>query len=136
LLANYQKNSQTLLYKIYGDNCENASLTIEGEQDDNETILFPKDKNMEVFIRDRYGDIIEKRYEKEIIDKKEQRVCLKYTLFPNGSGSSYIVHYREKYYVFHPYFEETKVFDDKEEAVKNFLHNELYPKGADDYKNE
>ncbi len=91
---------------------------------------------MEVLINDKYGDIIKKRYEKEIIDKKEQRVCLKYTLLPNGSGSSYIVYYQKKYYVFHPYFEDTQVFNDKEEAVNNFLHNELYPKGSDDYKYE
>ena len=135
-LSKYQKSHQYLKYTIYGDECQNASLLIEGKQQSDIKILFKKDKNMEVLTNDRYGDIIKKEYEKKMMDKKEQRVCLEYELYPNGSGSSYIVKYQEKYYVFHPFFEKTKIFDDQEEAVENLLHNKLYPKSADDYKRE
>ena len=109
---------------------------INGSRDSNVTLKLDKDANLKVFKVDRYGDLIEKKYKKEIIDKKEERICLKYYLYPNQSSSSFIAFYKNRYYVFHPYFEEIKVFDEKEDALRNFLHNELYPKGADDYKRE
>ncbi len=135
-LLKYQKNSQKLQYTIYGKECENSRLIINGSQDSNQSLILDRDKDMEVFKTDRYGELRKIEYPNEIIDKKEQKVCLKYTLYPNSSGSSYIVFYKNRYYVFHPYFEKTKIFDEKEEALKNFLHNELYPKGSDDYQKE
>jgi len=136
VLSAYQKNHQYLKYTVYGDKCQNASLYIEGKRQSDIKVLFEKDKDMEVLTNDRYGDIVKKEYEKRVIDKKEQRVCLEYHLQPNGSGSSYIVRYKKRYYVFHPFFEKTGIFDDQEEAAENLLHSKLYPKSIDDYKKE
>ena len=59
-------------------------------------------------------------------------VCLKFDINKNQSSSSYIIKQNDKYFVFHPYFQETKVFDNEDEAINNFVNK----KEKDEYKNE
>ena len=59
-------------------------------------------------------------------------VCLKFEINDNKSSSSYIIKQNEKYYVFHPYFQKTKVFDSEDEAISDFINK----KEKDEFKNE
>lgn len=59
-------------------------------------------------------------------------VCLKFNINQNKSSSSYIIKQNEKYFVFHPYFQKTKVFTQEDEAISNFINK----KEKDEYQNE
>ena len=59
-------------------------------------------------------------------------VCLKFEINNNKSSSSFIIKQNQKYYVFHPYFQETKVFNSEDEAISNFINK----KEKDEFKNE
>ena len=56
-------------------------------------------------------------------------VCLKFEIFNNRSSSSFIIKKDKNYYVFHPYFRQTKVFDNIEDAtddLTNKKEKEIY----------
>ena len=59
-------------------------------------------------------------------------VCLNYKIYPNKSSSSYIIKKENKYIVFHPYFQNTSVFNNEDEAINNFINK----KEKDEYENQ
>ncbi len=63
------------------------------------------------------------------IDDKLYPVCFSYTIFKNGSNSSYILQTEdETYAVVYPYFQDINITEDEEEAKKLYLHED--EKGA------
>jgi hypothetical protein len=59
-----------------------------------------------------------------MIDNKLHKVCFKYTIFPNGSNSSYILKKDKRFYIFYPYFQDVNITDNLSEAVDLLQHTE------------
>ncbi len=57
-----------------------------------------------------------------MINNRLHKVCFAYTLFPNGSNSSYIVKKDKMFYVFYPYFQDVNKSESLSEAKAMLTH--------------
>ena len=115
----YDKCSKILLYS----NNQNANC-----KNDIDLNLF---KNIKVYsLKD---EVLEKKEFPPIKIKDEiYNVCFKYEIFPNKSSSSFIAKQNDTYFVFHPYFQKIKSFDNEDDAINDFINK----KEKDEFKNE
>jgi len=113
-----EKNQNLLI--IY-DKCSKSNLDIDLN-------LF---KDIKVY--SLKGEVLEKKEFAPIkIKDKIYNVCFKYEIFPNKSSSSFIAKKDEKYFVFHPYFQKIKKFDNENDAINDFINKEE----KDEFKDE
>ena len=84
--------------------CKSCSLLIDGKPADGVAVpLFGS--TPKVYEKDRFGQLRQKEflpYRKT--DGTLSNVCFAYSLYKNGSSSSYVVNYQERYYAFDAYF--------------------------------
>ena len=118
-LVVYDKCSKILLYNnSLNEKCKN----------DIDMNLF---KDIKVY--SLKGEVLEKKEFAPIkIKDKIYDVCFKYEIFPNKSSSSFIAKKDEKYFVFHPYFQKIKKFDNEDDAINDFINKEE----KDEFKDE
>ena len=91
------------------DRCHEATLLINDEvQDEIETdINADIFKDIKVYKNDIHNGVRDILFAPVLIENRLHKVCFRFTLFPNGSSSSYVVKSGKKYYAYFPYFEET-----------------------------
>ncbi len=109
------------------DRCRESTLLINDQlQDDVETnINAEMFKDIKVFKNDRHNGERELIFSPLLIDKRLHKVCFRFTLFPNGSNSSYVIKSGKKYYAYFPYFEETYVTTALDDALEVFQKKEF-----------
>jgi prepilin-type N-terminal cleavage/methylation domain-containing protein len=128
LLPHWKKGHKVEFY-VY-DKCSKSIVYINGEPKENikpdiQNSLFDKIK---VYKKDRYGDKTELEFTPVKLENKIYKSCFKYTIFPNGSSSSYIIYSNKKYYILYPYFKDTQIstsIDDAFELYQQKQHTKI-----------
>jgi len=124
-LSQIHHEGQRIDLVVYGK-CKKTAYFINNELqekmkvDISDTIF----QDLKVYKSDPFGHEREISFTPVIINDRLEPVCFKYTIYPNGSGSNYIVFKKseEKYYIFPPYFEDVNSTDSLEEALALFTH--------------
>lgn len=124
LLPHWHKG--TKLDLIIYDKCSESILLknnepIEEVEVDLNLNIFQKIK---VYKLDAYGGKREVSFSPIPIDKKLHKVCFQYTIFPNGSSSSYMVKSGKSFYTFFPYFQPTYITTTLDDAMDEYLKTE------------
>ena len=124
LLPLYKRGKRIDLY-IYND-CKKASLFINGEVQEayKPKINIGEYENIKILKLDNMGELQEVEFPPIIIDEKLQKVCFNFTIFKNGSSSSYILKKDKKYYIYYPYFGDVNISTDQDEAIELFTHKD------------
>ncbi len=122
LLPHWSKGKR-LDFFLY-DKCQKSAIFINGVYHDElevdiDNALFDKVK---IYKPDNRGEGQEEEFTPIMIDKKLQKVCFRYTLFPNGANSSFILKKDKLYMVFYPYFQETNSSEDLGDAIDMLQH--------------
>ncbi len=117
LLPLWKRGMQLDFYLI--DSCKESVIFINHTykpklQGDIKDAEFDKIK---VYKADETGDSKKIEFTPIMIDKHLHTVCFKYTLFPNGSNSSYIINKNKIYYIMYPYFQDVNSTDTLQEAI-------------------
>ena len=103
---------------VYNKCSQSAIFINNSHQEDIESSLKPElFKDIIIHKIDSTNDTTKLKLAPIIFDKKLYEVCFKFTLFPNGSSSSYIVEQNKRFYVFYPYFQDPQIFTSLEDAI-------------------
>ncbi len=104
---------------IVYNRCSQSAILINNElQEDIKSDLKSKlFKDIIIYKIDSTNETTKANLAPIIFNKKLYDVCFKFTIFPNGSNSSYIVKQNKKFYIFYPYFQDPKIFNSLEEAI-------------------
>ena len=119
------------------DKCKKSALFIneiyqEEIEPDVDNTLFDK---IEIYKPDYRGESQREEFTPIMIEDKLHKVCFKYTLFPNGSNSSFILKNNKFYYIFYPYFQNVNSSRDLNEAI-DLLQNKEYRGVSPDEAND
>ncbi len=122
LLPFWSKGKRIDFYLYH--NCQKSAIFInEDYQEELEAdIKLSEFDKIEVYKPDYRGEATKVEFTPVMIEKKLQKVCYKYTLFPNGSNSSYILKKKKAYYIFYPYFQDVNSSEDLSEAMDLLQH--------------
>ena len=117
LLPHWTKGKRIDFY-LY-ERCQKSAIFInESYQEeleiDIDNALFEK---IEVYKPDYRGEGQKEEFTPIMIDKKLKKVCFRYTLFPNGSNTSFILKKDKLYTIFYPYFQDTNTSEDLGDAI-------------------
>jgi prepilin-type N-terminal cleavage/methylation domain-containing protein len=117
LLPFWTKGKQIDFY-LY-DQCQKSAIFINDtyQEELEPDIKLSEFSNIEVFKPDYRGESQKVEFTPIMIDKKLQKVCFHYTLYPNGSNSSFILKKQKLYYIFYPYFQDVNKTQDLSEAM-------------------
>jgi type II secretory pathway pseudopilin PulG len=74
-----------------------------------------------------YGELRKFEFPNLRIGEKEEKVCLKFQLFKNGSTTSTILEADEKVYFYNPYFKKPLLLKTIEEAKEHLVNEDLNP---------
>jgi hypothetical protein len=120
----YKKGNRVDLY-IY-DGCKKAVLFINGEVEESykPKINLSEFENVKTFKLDNMGELYEVEFTPIFLEDKLQNICFNFTIFKNGSSSSYILKKDKRYYIFYPYFQDVNTTFDQDEAVELFTHKD------------
>jgi len=124
LLPFWKKGTQVDFY-LY-DNCEKSAIFINSVyQEELEININMKEfKKVEVYKADYRGESQKQEFVPIMIGKKLYKVCFKFSIFKNGSNSSYILKQDKNYFIFYPYFEDNNETDDLNQALDLLQHKE------------
>lgn len=102
------------------DRCRESALLINNEiQEEIETnINADMFKGIKVYKNDRHNGEREITFAPILVENRLHKVCFRFTLFPNGSNSSYVAKSGKRYYTYFPYFEETYVTTKLDDALE------------------
>jgi len=125
-LIPYWKRGNQLDFYLY-DGCQKSAIFINDvyQEEIEANIENSEFKKVEIYKADARGEEQKQEFSPIIIDNKLQKVCFKYTLFPNGSNSSYIVKKEPLFYIFYPYFQDVNTTKDLQEAMEMLAHQEF-----------
>lgn len=114
-LTRYQ-NDNTISIICLEENlkgCSDCRIYIDGKPTESQISLDPE---MTVWYLDS-DDILEKKdYGTILYDNDYVKKCFEFSLYPNGSSTEMIVEHQNKTYLFFPYFQPTKIFEDPNDA--------------------
>jgi hypothetical protein len=104
------------------DKCRKAALLVNDEiKEDIETnINTDMFKGIKVYKADRHNGDREITFTPILIENRLHKVCFRFTLFPNGSSSSYVAKSGKKFYAYFPYFKETYLTTKLDDALDAF----------------
>jgi hypothetical protein len=123
ILIQHHKPGERLDLVLY-DKCKKIALFVNDElQEEMKVDINPSlFSDTEVFKSDPFGHERKIDFMPRVIDDKLVPVCFQYTIFPNGSGSNFIIKKKNRFYIFPPYFEDVNVTDSMDEALAYFTH--------------
>ncbi len=109
------------------DRCRESALLINDEikediETDIDTNMF---KDIKVYKNDRHNGEREITFSPILVDNRLHKVCFRFTLFPNGSNSSFIVQSGKRFYAYFPYFEEAYVSTKLDDALEVYQKKEF-----------
>ena len=101
------------------DKCTKAALFVNNryQEELKADIAISEFKDIQAYRPDAQGQAQKIEFTPIMIEDKLHKVCFRYTLFPNGSNSHYILKQNKTYYLFYPYFQDVISSQDLEEAV-------------------
>ena len=118
-LMPYWEKGKQLDFVLY-DKCQKSALFINDIQAEKFEPLIKASEfdKIEVYKPDYRGEGQKQEFIPRLIDNTLHDICFQYTLFPNGSNSSYIVKKKNIYYIFYPYFQDVNVSENLENAIE------------------
>jgi prepilin-type N-terminal cleavage/methylation domain-containing protein len=124
-LSTHWKRGSRIDFYIY-DDCSKSTLKINGEvkEDIESDIDLKLFKNIEVYKTSKHGESEELEFPPLLLNNRLHDVCFQYTIFPNGSSSSYMVKIDKTFYIFYPMFEDAMIIDSLSEAKEQYQHKE------------
>jgi len=130
LLSGYDFNQSVKIACI--DKCKECYIFVDGEKKEKVEGLF--EKEVDVYDFDIHGILSPVKFS-PLFDENgnPQDVCFAYELFPNGSNSSYIVKYQDKFYIFYAYMKPVKIVDSLGDAQKYFDPSDWIPTDSSQY---
>jgi prepilin-type N-terminal cleavage/methylation domain-containing protein len=125
LSTHWIKGKKVDLY-VY-EKCKKIALFVNDEIQDDLKLNIDSNifKDIKVYKNALTGDQREIKFRSVLIDERVKKVCFHYTIFPNGSSSSYIAKSGKNYYVYFPYFEDTFVTTEYDEAKERYQNDEF-----------
>jgi len=126
-LLPFAKESEKDVTFLCQDNCRDCGVYAgEKRLDEQSVTLF--DDAPAVYRRDGLGEYLPVEFlPRKDKDGVMQNVCFRYTLFENGSRSSYIVGYNDVYYLFDAYLQPVTKYKTIEEAEAAYEKKPLIP---------
>ena len=120
----YKRGKRIDLY-IY-DRCKKAVLFVNGEVQESykPKIDLSEFEDIKTYKLDNMGELQELEFTPILLEAKLQKVCFKFSIFKNGSSSSYILKKDKKYYIFYPYFQDVNTSLDEDEAIDLLTHKD------------
>ncbi len=117
LLPFWSKGKQIDFY-LYSQ-CQKSAIFINDiyQEEIEPDIKLSEFSKIEVFKPDYRGESKKIEFTPIMINNKLKKVCFRYTLFPNGSSSSFILKQKKLYHIFFPYFQEVNSTQDLGEAI-------------------
>jgi len=104
---------------IVFDKCKR--VLINGKEKEFDSKIF---QNIEVY-RIKNETLEKVEFDPIFIKDKIYDVCFKFNIYKNGSSSSYIIKKENKFIILYPYFRDSKVVSDEDEAVKELTNQDL-----------
>jgi prepilin-type N-terminal cleavage/methylation domain-containing protein len=122
-MLQHHKEGQKLDLVLY-DNCKKSAFFLNNSyQEDIKINLKPElFQDLTVYKSDPFGHERKISFSPVIIEDHIEPVCFQYTIYPNGSGSHYIIKQQNLYYVFPPYFEDINITESLDEALALYTH--------------
>ncbi len=126
------KRVEILLY----DKCSKGVVFINDKLKDEykPTIILSDFKKITAYRDDISGTPKEIEWKSFLLNKKVEKSCFDFTIFPNGSSTSYILKRDEQYYVFPPYFGDVNITDNMDEAMSIFKNSDITKVTLEDAK--
>jgi len=114
------------------DKCKKCYIYVDGRPQGKIEGLFEEEPKVYDF--DIHGILSEVKFV-PIFDKEKnpKEVCFEYALYPNGSRSSYIMEYKDSFYVFDAYMRPVRKVASISEAQDLFDPSQWTPTGSDEY---
>jgi len=113
------------------DGCKHCYLYLDGQQKEEIPSFFTSEPK--VYDYDIHGMLSQVHFLPIFKENNPKEVCFEYDLYPNGSGSSYLVEYEKKYYIFYAYLHPVKVVSTLSEAQKFFDPSQWIPTDSSEY---
>lgn len=109
------------------DKCSESALLINNEIQEELKININTNifKDIKVYKNDRHNGERDITFTPILLDKRLKKVCFRFTIFPNGSNSTYVVKSGKKYYAYFPYFEDTYVTTKLDDALEIYQKKEF-----------
>ena len=126
-LKPYSENAEGDVRFVCLEDCHACDVYAGGKRIDDTTVrLF--DRAPAVFKKDALGEWQQVEFLPKVNSEDVQEpVCFEYTLYANGSGSSYIVGYDDVYYLFDAYFRPVSTYPTLEAAQSAYNKTALIP---------
>ncbi len=128
LLRQYEFNESAKMVCI--GKCMECSIYVDGKR--RKDIEFFT-KPVTVYDFDIHGILTQKEFVPIFKKDEPKEVCFAYTLYPNGSASSFIVQEGNKYYVLYAYAKPVKVVDSLDKASELYDQSDWIPTDASEY---
>jgi prepilin-type N-terminal cleavage/methylation domain-containing protein len=106
------------------DSCQKSAIFLNEVYQETKEIEIPlkRFQSIELYKPDMRGEAQKVTFTPIMIDNKLHKVCFKYSIFPNGSNSSYLLKKDNKFYIFYPYFQDVNTTDELSEAIDLLQH--------------
>ena len=129
ILQDYDFNESAKIVCI--SKCKDCYIQVDGKRK-RDIDLF--DKEVKVYDFDIHGLLSQIKFV-PVFDKEGNPldVCFSYTLYPNGSNSSYIVEYKDRFYVYYAYMRPVKVVNTISDAQEAFDPSPWIPTDSSEY---
>ncbi|BCD63170.1 hypothetical protein NitYY0826_P11 (plasmid) [Nitratiruptor sp. YY08-26] len=128
-LSSYDFNESVKLRCV--DQGRSCYLFLDGQK--REKIPFSFRSEPKVYDFDIHGMLSQVRFVPLFEGNMPKDVCFEYDLYPNGSGSSYIVEYEKRYYVFYSYLHPVRIVKSIAKAQDLFDPTPWIPTDSSDY---
>ena len=113
------------------DGCKKCFVYKDGKRISELEELFTSEPKVYDF--DIHGILSQVRFLPLFEDQRPQDVCFEYTLYPNGSHSSYIVEYGKKFYIFDAYMGPIQVAKSITQAQQLYDPSQWIPTQSGEY---
>ena len=128
ILAKYDFNESAEIVCI--NECKECFVQIDGKRVEDIELF---DGSVKVYDYDIHGVLSQVQFTPIFDDENPKQVCFRYRLYPNKSHSSYIVEYKDKYYLYFAYMRPTEVYASISEAQKAFDPSQWVPTDSSEY---
>jgi len=130
LLEGFEFNSSADI--ICTDSCKECAIYIDGKKV--KEIPSPFEKEPKIYDFDIHG-LLSRVTFTPLFDENDnpKEVCFKYSLYPNRSKSSYIMEYKDKYYVFFAYLHPVEKTESIQKAQELYDPSQWVPTDSSEY---